>query len=119
MGTRIFCTDCHNSDDNREFGGNGPNGPHGSKWTHILERRYQMSQAAAPGGHITNSFPNPDVSVNGPYALCAKCHDLSQVMSGSGFRHQLHVGDRCFLLGLATPPTAWEGSRRRSRGSDW
>jgi hypothetical protein len=52
-----------------------------------------MSQAAAPGGHITNSFPNPDVSVNGPYALCAKCHDLSQVMSGSGFRHQLHVGE--------------------------
>ena len=93
MGTRIFCTDCHNSDDNREFGGNGPNGPHGSKWTHILERRYEMSQTAAPGGHITNSFPNPDVSVSGPYALCAKCHDLSQVMSGSGFRHQLHVGE--------------------------
>ncbi len=39
MGTQIFCTDCHNSDDNREFGGAGPNGPHGSKWTHILERQ--------------------------------------------------------------------------------
>jgi hypothetical protein len=23
MGTQIFCTDCHNSDDNREFGGRG------------------------------------------------------------------------------------------------
>ena len=33
MGTQILCTDCHNSDDNREFGGPGPNGPHGSKWT--------------------------------------------------------------------------------------
>ena len=32
MGTRIFCTDCHNADDNREFGGAGPNGPHGSKY---------------------------------------------------------------------------------------
>ncbi len=26
-GTSMFCTDCHNSDDNREFGGKGPNGP--------------------------------------------------------------------------------------------
>jgi predicted CXXCH cytochrome family protein len=93
MGTRIFCIDCHNSDDNREFGGAGPNGPHGSKWTHILERRYEMSQAAAPGGQITNTFPSPDLSVNGPYALCGKCHDLSLVLSGSGFRHQLHVGE--------------------------
>ena len=36
MGVQIFCSDCHNSDDNRESGGTGPNGPHGSKWTHIL-----------------------------------------------------------------------------------
>jgi len=93
MGTRIFCTDCHNSDDNREFGGAGPNGPHGSKWTHLLERRYEMSQAAAPGGPITNTYPSPDLSVNGPYALCGKCHDLSLVLSGSGFRHQLHVSE--------------------------
>ncbi|HXW13474.1 MAG TPA: hypothetical protein VEN79_03105, partial [Terriglobia bacterium] len=74
MGTQIFCTDCHNSDDNREFGGLGPNGPHGSKWTHILERRYEFSQAPAPGQLITNLFPTPDLSVNGPYALCGKCH---------------------------------------------
>jgi Cytochrome b/b6/petB/Doubled CXXCH motif (Paired_CXXCH_1) len=25
VGMRILCTDCHNSDDNREFGGTGPN----------------------------------------------------------------------------------------------
>ena len=51
MGTQILCTDCHNSDDNREFGGTGANGPHGSRWTHILERRYEFSQAiyAGPG----------------------------------------------------------------------
>jgi hypothetical protein len=24
------CIECHNSDNNREFGGTGPNGPHGS-----------------------------------------------------------------------------------------
>ena len=49
VGVQILCTDCHNSDDNREFGGLGPNGPHGSKWTHILERRYEFSQTTAPG----------------------------------------------------------------------
>jgi predicted CXXCH cytochrome family protein len=92
MGTQIFCTDCHNSDDNREFGGNGPNGPHGSKWTHILERRYEFSQASGPGQLITNLFPNPDLSVTGPYALCGKCHDLGNVTSNATFnQHALHI----------------------------
>ena len=93
MGTQVLCSDCHNSDDNREFGGSGANGPHGSRWTHILERRYEMSQAAAPGTLISNPFPNPDLSVNGPYALCGKCHDLSnQVMKNTSFiGHANHV----------------------------
>ena len=60
MGTQIFCTDCHASDDNREFGGTGPNGPHGSIYPHILERNYQFSQAATPGGTVTNTFPTPE-----------------------------------------------------------
>ena len=92
MGTQIFCTDCHNSDDNREFGGTGPNGPHGSKWTHILERQYVMSQAPAPGMPITNLFPTPDLSANGPYALCGKCHDLKQVVANTSFtEHARHI----------------------------
>ena len=92
MGTQIFCTDCHNSDDNREFGGPGPNGPHGSKWTHILERRYEFSQSIAPGQLVTNLFRNPDLSVNGPYAMCGKCHSLSNIMSNVSFRqHQSHI----------------------------
>jgi predicted CXXCH cytochrome family protein len=94
MGTRILCTDCHNSDDNREFGGTGANGPHGSKWFHVLERRYEFSQAAVPGGNIANLFPNPDLSVLGPYALCGKCHDLTQIMSNSSFsEHARHIND--------------------------
>ncbi|HUK26268.1 MAG TPA: cytochrome c3 family protein [Terriglobales bacterium] len=93
MGTQILCTDCHNSDDNREFGGIGANGPHGSKWTHILERRYEFSQAAVPGEAISNLFPNPDLSVNGPYALCAKCHDLSIVLGATSWAgHATHTG---------------------------
>ena len=93
VGTRIFCTDCHNSDDNREFGGNGPNGPHGSSNFHILERNYQFSQASVPGGRVTNTFPNPDLSINGPYAMCGKCHDLRQVLANtSSPQHSTHVG---------------------------
>jgi hypothetical protein len=91
MGVRIFCSDCHNSDDNREFGGIGPNGPHGSKFNHILERRYEISTATTPGTSLLNTYPNPDLSVNGPSSLCAKCHDLSIVLSLAP--HSKHVGE--------------------------
>jgi hypothetical protein len=105
MGTQILCTDCHNSDDNRESGGSGANGPHGSRWTHILERRYEFSQAASPGQAITNLFPNPDLSVNGPYALCAKCHDLpNQVTKNTSWnQHSSHInlGLSCSVCHIA------------------
>jgi len=97
MANRMLCTDCHNSDDNREFGGTGPNGPHGSMFAHILERRYEFSQAPIAGGLVTNLFPNPNVSaeggaIGGPYALCAKCHDLTKIMSAGSFsEHARHV----------------------------
>ncbi len=91
MGVRIFCSDCHNSDDNREFGGQGPMGPHGSVYSHILERNYQFSQAAVPGGTVTNLFPSPDLGPTGPYAMCGKCHDLTNVMANNSFtQHALH-----------------------------
>jgi predicted CXXCH cytochrome family protein len=97
MGTRILCSDCHNSDDNREFGGTGPNGPHGSIFPHILERRYEFTKASFPGKAATNLFPNPILSAQGgagggPYALCAKCHDLSQIVNNTSFsEHARHV----------------------------
>lgn len=92
MGTRLFCTDCHNADDNRESGGAGPNGPHGSQWTHLLERRYEIAQAATPGNPIINLFPNPDRTVSGPYALCAKCHDLGVIFTDdTAFKHKKHI----------------------------
>jgi hypothetical protein len=109
-GARLFCTDCHNSDENREFGGVGPNGPHGSQYDHILERRYEFSQVAigaGPGTSIQNLFPNPDLGAGGaspgPYALCAKCHNLPTVMTSASFPisegragHQLHVAEQGF-----------------------
>jgi hypothetical protein len=97
MGVRIFCSDCHNSDDNREFGGLGPNGPHGSIYSHILEHNYQFSQAATPGGLVTNTFPNPDPSLNGPYGMCAKCHDLTKVVANTSWtKHSNHVSQDGF-----------------------
>ena len=100
MGSRLLCTDCHNSDDNREFGGPGPNGPHGSKYSHILERRYEFSQVApgvpplaGPGTTIQNLQPTVvDPSANGPYSLCAKCHDLTNILSNISFnKHATHI----------------------------
>jgi hypothetical protein len=97
MGVQIFCTDCHNSDDNREFGGSGPNGPHGSVNSHILEHNYQFSQSASPGGLVTNTFPNPDLSLNGPYGMCAKCHNLTNVVANASFQqHSNHVSQDGF-----------------------
>ncbi|HME36692.1 MAG TPA: cytochrome c3 family protein, partial [Candidatus Sulfotelmatobacter sp.] len=94
MGTQILCTDCHNSDDNREFGGAGANGPHGSQYWHILERDYESSQApGGPGTPITiNLNPLPDLTIHGPYGMCAKCHNLNVVMQAISWSgHQNHV----------------------------
>jgi predicted CXXCH cytochrome family protein len=120
IGQRIFCTDCHNSDDNREFSvsGGGPNGPHGSIYSHILERRYEFSQAATSGQTITNLFPNPDLTATGPYALCAKCHDLTNVVTDVSFsKHSLHInaGFSCSVChsahGMGSVSTTVSGER--------
>jgi hypothetical protein len=106
MGVRIFCTDCHSSDDNREFGGTGPIGPHGSVNSHILERNYQFSQAAVPGGTVTNLFPSPDLSPAGPYSMCAKCHDLNgQILANTSFsKHSVHVSQYGFSCSVCHTP---------------
>jgi hypothetical protein len=99
MSPRILCTDCHNNDNNREFGGTGPNGPHGSKYDHILERQYLKSQVgpgASPGTVIVNLNPKPILNATpaSPYALCAKCHDLNYINSGASWAgHTNHIQD--------------------------
>lgn len=107
----LFCTDCHNADDNREFGGSGPNGPHGSQYSHMLERRYEFSQVAAaagPGTPIQNLYISPSISAggssSGPYALCGKCHDLANILSDASFKpgstgkggHFTHISQQGF-----------------------
>ena len=94
---QILCTDCHNSDDNREFGGTGPNGAHGSQFEHVLERRYVMSRASAgPGSLISNLQSPPDLSYSplAPYAMCAKCHRMEYINSSASWaEHARHIQD--------------------------
>ena len=97
MSPRILCMDCHNNENNREFGGTGPNGPHGSKNDHILERQYLMNKVgpgALPGTVIVNLNPKPilDSGPASPYDLCAKCHDLNYINSSASWsEHGRHI----------------------------
>jgi hypothetical protein len=121
------CTSCHNSENNREFGGTGPNGPHGSANSHILERRYDPSQVTpgtfpngGPGTLIVNLAPTPPLepTVPGPYALCAKCHDLNNIVSDNSFKkHGIHInkGFSCSVChsahGVPSGTTGIDGKR--------
>ncbi len=54
----------------------------------------KSATATVPGSDLLNTYPNPDLSANGPYALCAKCHDLSIVLSAASAQlHSKHVSD--------------------------
>jgi predicted CXXCH cytochrome family protein len=77
----IFCSDCHAPDDGPGAGGNGPRGPHGSIYRHLLERNLITAD---------NTLESPDA-----YALCYKCHQRQVLLSdGSGFKpHKRHVVD--------------------------
>jgi hypothetical protein len=92
-GTYLNCTDCHNNDAARASGGTAANGPHGSRYNHILERRYDFEpEPAAPGGATTGvSYAS---GLSGPYALCDKCHDVDAkiLQEDSVFgKHRRHV----------------------------
>ena len=78
-GSLIACTDCHGSESSKNAGGLGPNGPHGSMYEPLLERRLDR-----PLGRVGES---PDM-----YALCYKCHDRNSLLSDESFgEHQSHI----------------------------
>ncbi len=87
--SRIYCTDCHNSDQSPSTGAFGPNGPHGSIYPPILERSLILKDGS------NESFLN--------YALCYKCHDRTSILADQSFRamnslgqergHRFHVVD--------------------------
>jgi hypothetical protein len=88
--SRIYCTDCHNSDQSPATGNTGANGPHGSIYTPILERELILKDGS------NESFGN--------YALCYKCHDRNSILGDQSFRainaqgldrgHRFHIVDQ-------------------------
>ncbi|MCA8961350.1 MAG: hypothetical protein KDC38_12585, partial [Planctomycetes bacterium] len=77
-GDTMTCGDCHNSPNASRFGGNGPDGPHGSPFSPILARRYDTHD------------PNPESA--GAYALCYHCHDRDSILNDESFsEHDEHV----------------------------
>lgn len=94
-GTYIYCTDCHNNDQARASQGSGPNGPHGSIWSHLFERRYEIEgPPSSPGGndgiHVDSGGTAPGTAPTN-YALCNKCHDVAQLLTDTTFKHSRHV----------------------------
>jgi hypothetical protein len=89
-GSRIYCTDCHNNDQGTKAGGAGPNGPHGSIYTPILERQLMLTDGT--------------LESIGSYALCYKCHDRDRILGDQSFRamnaqgqdrgHRFHIVDQ-------------------------
>lgn len=80
--SRIYCSDCHNSDQGTLAGGSGPNGPHGSNFPHLLIAQYE-----------TDIYPLTYSVTN--YALCFRCHDpdalFNPLVSTFGNSHTSHV----------------------------
>ncbi len=60
--SRIYCSDCHNSDQGSKAGGAGPDGVHGSNHPHLLLARYEQ-----------DNYPLSYAESN--YSLCFRCHD--------------------------------------------
>lgn len=74
----MSCTTCHNNDDGPVAGGSGANGPHGSDWPSLLERRYETADNT---GFSTAA-----------YAMCFKCHSWNSIQSGTSFDdHNKHI----------------------------
>lgn len=91
-GTYIYCTDCHANNQARKSHGTGPNGPHGSIWPHILERRYDLEPLPATPGGVSPGVPYQP-GINGSYAMCNKCHDIANsILQNRSFRrHSKHI----------------------------
>lgn len=74
----VYCSDCHNGNQDRGAGGSGAKGPHGSNYAPLLERQLIFSDFSSENA--------------GSYALCYKCHSRSSILADRSFRyHRLHV----------------------------
>jgi predicted CXXCH cytochrome family protein len=74
----MYCTDCHNSNSGPGAGGTGPNGPHGSTYVPLLERRLELTDDQTENAAA--------------YALCYKCHSRASILGDQSFKtHNKHV----------------------------
>jgi hypothetical protein len=101
---RIECSDCHNSDDSKKAGRSGPNGPHASRFEHILMARYEIPSAGGKSQSGCSDYRTK-------YDLCFRCHSDNYVMvSGTSFangfvnEHAKHVIDRCIPCAACHDP---------------
>lgn len=77
----LYCTDCHNNDQGPKANGSGPNGPHGSAYTPLLERQLVLAD-----------YNNEN---SGLYALCYKCHSQAVVLGNTSWPyHRKHVVEK-------------------------
>jgi predicted CXXCH cytochrome family protein len=80
MTTVLYCTDCHTNDQARASKGTGPNGTHGSSYSHLLQMNlYQEPTGGASGG----------ANVASNYTMCNKCHIVEG--TGSIYQNGLHT----------------------------
>ena len=118
-GAQIYCSDCHNNDQDRQFLGTGPNGNHGSINAHILERAYSVPTPPTTPGNSFTGASGASTAFNGGYAMCAKCHDLTKVQSGDNFNHGQHFGYGCTIChsahGVQNVAVAAAGTATESR----
>jgi predicted CXXCH cytochrome family protein len=85
-GSLMKCTDCHNNDQSAAAGGTGPNGPHGSAYSPLLERQLLIADGTTES--------------TAAYALCYKCHSRTTLLFGGAGAyanvvemHRKHVVD--------------------------
>ena len=80
-GSKIRCTDCHNSDASPRAGGKGPDGPHGSIHEYILVRNYSTMDGSPESAQS--------------YALCYGCHRRTSILADESFpQHREHIVDQ-------------------------
>ncbi len=100
VSSRLYCSDCHNSENSRKNGGQGPNGPHGSIYNSLLERNYLIS----------TMIPYQESN----YEMCWKCHRPGIIMSENftTFKyHKKHVEEESTPCSVCHDP---HGSRNNA-----
>ncbi|MEW6428086.1 MAG: cytochrome c3 family protein [Thermodesulfobacteriota bacterium] len=79
VSSKLFCTECHNSDDSPAVGGFGASGPHGSVYAPLLRQRYDTAD-----GNLESASS---------YALCYWCHSRTSILNDESFRKRIATGN--------------------------